>query len=164
MYALWKTSNLPTVILEMKKILPETLAPAVSLPAKPDPIIHPSSDAKKRITNTERIEILDGCDDEELRPVKRVKTEPPEDAKPLSVTSMPPNNSTEAVQTPAIKTEPQDHSNSSPMPSNLLLASTAAPDSTKQSEKAKKRARIMLELEEIKFKKQLMELEEEGDG
>lgn len=109
---------------------------------------------KRRSSAGEVIELLDS-DDEAPLP-KKVKTEASQDTQSLQLLSMPSNTMADAATHAIVKIESQEDS------CGLGLANRTHSDQ-KQTKKSKKKSRLMLELEEIRIRKELQALEDEED-
>ena len=150
--------------MELKKILPEYTAPALSrnepnkaATSAAQPSIQSSIEGEKPDSG-KHVVIIDDCDDEEPLPRKKIKTEPADTGENAnSIVSI--NQSTSPIK---IKTENEETSAKLSLNRNPPTSSETPPTATKQSAKDKEKARLLLKLEAIEVKQRLMELDTEA--
>ncbi|KAK3698989.1 hypothetical protein LTR37_016680 [Vermiconidia calcicola] len=147
------------MILELKKILPTTTLATPKPCARSMPLVDAAlaSVGKKRNQPQKYIEITDDKDDEEPLPNKKIKTEPAEPHRTNVIVL-----DDELSTSKETKTEPGTASLPTQRDNSGLLTTIATTSRTKQTSKEKEKARILLQLDEIKLERRLMELEEEG--
>ena len=137
-------------------------------------------DEKKR-----SLEMIEISDDEEPVPCKKIKTEPVEDdGDTINVTQLGRStqstsdetlvegsgntSNTTQIEQPT-QSEPNEEPASKPEDEEVLKCSTphcneTTPPAARSSVKARRKAKLMLKLDEIKVMQELMELDDEDDG
>lgn len=153
------TSNLRTVSVQKDQDDEEVL-PHVKVKVEPteDSQVATASAAashrKGRTHSSEVIDLLDSGDEAPLP--KKIKIEAFQDAKSSRPTSKACNRTTDVTTYAAVKTEPQEEGGELRV-SKMLLSEK------EHIKKSKKKSRLMLELEEIRIRKELQALEDEED-